>query len=103
MPLLRGWGNYFGWGYVKSLMLEYDAWIRRRLRMVQLRSWKKTKNLHRVLRKNKWKGELPGMRMFAWRSSRSTPASVAMPNDWFRERGLVFLVDIYNEHHPQRG
>jgi group II intron reverse transcriptase/maturase len=102
-PYLRGWGNYFGWGNVASLLREYDQWIRRRLRMVQLRSWKKMKNLHRALRENKWKGELPRMRMYAWRSSLSTPASVAMPNEWFRERGLVFLVDIYNEHHPQRG
>lgn len=102
-PYLRGWGNYFGWGHVKKLMAEYDMWIRRRLRMVQLRSWKKKKNLYRALRKQNWKGEFPQMRMYAWRISRSQPVSVAMPNSWFRERGLIFLVDIYNEHHPQRG
>ncbi|WP_248924386.1 group II intron reverse transcriptase/maturase [Paenibacillus hamazuiensis] len=44
-PYLRGWGSYFGWGNVGSLMREYDAWIRRRLRMVQLRSWKKAEEL----------------------------------------------------------
>jgi RNA-directed DNA polymerase len=29
------WGNYFGHGHVKGLFLQLDAWIRRRLRMVQ--------------------------------------------------------------------
>lgn len=102
-PYLRGWGNYYGWGHVKKLMSEYDGWIRRRLRSIQLRSWRKVRSLHRALRKRNWKGELPRMRMYAWRSALSTPAHVAMPNDWFREKGLVFLVDLYNELHPQRG
>jgi RNA-directed DNA polymerase len=102
-PYLRGWGNYFAHGHVKLLFARFDEWIRRRLRMVQLRSWRKLKSLHRELRKRKWKGKLPQMRMHVWRSSRSKPASVALPNSWFQERGLCFLLNIYNEHHPQRG
>lgn len=100
---LRGWGNYFGHWHVKSLFRELDAWIRRRLRMVQLRSWRKIGKLHRELRRRKWKGELPQLRMYCWRSSLSTPVHVAIPNERFGEIGLVSLVDIYNEHHPQRG
>ena len=50
-PLVRGWGNYFGKGNVKTLFRNLDSWIRRRLRMVQLRSWRHVRNLHRVLRK----------------------------------------------------
>jgi RNA-directed DNA polymerase len=102
-PYLRGWGNYFGHWHVKTLFLEFDTWIRRRLRSVQLRSWRKVRRLHRELRRRKWKGEFPQIRMFFWRSSKCKPVHIALPNDWFREIGLVFLVDIYNEHHPQRG
>lgn len=103
-PYLRGWGNYFGQGHVKKDFEKFDAWIRRRLRMIQMRSWRKLRNLHRELRKKGWKtSELPEMRMTAWRSSRTTAIHVAMPNEWFKTKGLVFLVDIYNEHHPQRG
>jgi group II intron reverse transcriptase/maturase len=102
-PYLRGWGNYFGHWHSKTLFIEFDAWIRRRLRAVQLRSWRKIRKLHRVLRKRKWKGELPRLRMYAWRSSNCTPVHVALPNEWFKEIGLISLVDIYNEHHPQRG
>lgn len=102
-PYLRGWGNYFGHWHVKTLFQEFDKWIRRRLRMVQLRSWRKIRKLHRELRRRKWKGELPRLRMYRWRSSLSTPVHVAIPNERFKEIGLVSLVDIYNEHHPQRG
>ncbi|WP_453990916.1 group II intron reverse transcriptase/maturase [Bacillus nitroreducens] len=102
-PYLRGWANYFGYWHSKTLFTEFDKWIRRRLRSVQLRSWRKIRKLHRELRRRKWKGELPQLRMYAWRSSMSTPVHVALPNEWFKEIGLISLVDIYNEHHPQRG
>lgn len=102
-PLIRGWGNYFGLWHVKSVFETLDKWIRRRLRSVQLRSWRKIRKLHRELRRRKWKGELPQLRMCFWRSSKTKPVHMAMPNEWFKEIGLVFLVDIYNEHHPQRG
>lgn len=102
-PYLRGWGNYFGHWHVKTLFLELDAWIRRRLRAVQLNSWRKINKLHRELRRRKWKGELPQLRMSSWRSSMSTPVHVAIPNGKLKEIGLISLVDIYNEHHPQRG
>ena len=102
-PILRGWARYFGIGFSKSLFRELDQWIRRRLRMIQLRSWRKIKKFHKQLRLQNWKGELPQLRMKSWRSSKSPPVSVAMPNKWFRERKLVFLLDIYDELHPQRG
>lgn len=98
-PYLRGWGNYFGHWHSKILFTKFDAWIRRRLRSVQLRSWRKIRKLHRELRRRKWKGELPKLRMYAWRSSKCTPVHVALPKEWFKEIGLVSLVDIYNEHH----
>ncbi|WP_246590761.1 group II intron maturase-specific domain-containing protein [Paenibacillus sophorae] len=77
---MRGWGNYYGTGDVKSKFREYDAWIRRRLRSVQLRSWKKIRKLHREMRRRGWDSELPGLRMTAWRSSHSTYAQYVMPN-----------------------
>lgn len=99
-PVIRGWGRYFGIGFCKSLFKQLDSWIRRRLRMVQLRSWRKIKKLHKELRRREWKGELPGLRMTKWRSSLSTPAHVAIPIEKFRELRLVFLLDIYQDLHP---
>ncbi|MEB1808395.1 MAG: group II intron reverse transcriptase/maturase [Bacillaceae bacterium] len=102
-PYLRGWGNYFGHFHVKRLFTKIDSWIRRRLRAVQLRSWRTIKKLHRELRRRNWKGELPRFRMNRWRSSLSPAVHVAIPNERFQEIQLVSLVKIYNEHHPQRG
>lgn len=103
-PYLRGWGRYFGAGDVKSRFRDTDSWIRRRLRAVQLRIWKKVRKLHREIRRRGWNNkELPGLRMTAWRSSNSTYAQYAMPNKWFVEIGLYSLLDIYKELHPQRG
>jgi RNA-directed DNA polymerase len=95
---LRGWANYFRHGNVKTKFKTWDSWIRRRLRMIQLRSWKKVKNLHRSLRKKGWREEnLRGIRMFAWRSSKSPMVHAALDNKLFSELGLVNLESVYNE------
>ncbi len=103
-PYLRGWGHYFGTGDVKTRFQDLDAWIRRRLRSVQLRSWRKVRKLHREMRRRGWDNrEMPGLRMTAWRSSHSTYAQYAMPNKWFEEIGLCSLYLICKDLHPQRG
>lgn len=103
-PYVRGWGNYFGTGDVKRRFQELDAWIRRRLRAVQLRSWRKIRKLHREMRRRGWNSkEMPGLRMTAWRSSHSTYAQYAMPNAWFAEIGLCSLYELSKELRPQRG
>ncbi|MFC5467298.1 group II intron maturase-specific domain-containing protein [Cohnella suwonensis] len=102
-PYVRGWGNYFTQGNGIAFFREMDGWIRRRLRAVQLRSWRKIRKLHRELRRRKYNGELPRLRMTAWRSSLCMPVHVALPNLWFEEAGLCTLVKLYNEKRPQRG
>jgi RNA-directed DNA polymerase len=102
-PIVRGWGRYFGVGFSKTLFQKLDSWIRRRLRMIQLRSWRKIRKLHRELRKRNWKGDLPRLSMTRWRNSKTEQVHFAIPNERFREIKLVFLLDIYNELHPQRG
>jgi RNA-directed DNA polymerase len=39
-PYLRGWGNYFVRGNGAGFFKDMDGWIRRRLRAVQMRSWR---------------------------------------------------------------
>lgn len=102
-PYLRGWGNYFVRGDGSGWLREQDSWIRRRLRMVQMRSWRKPRKLLREMRKRGWRGDLSSIRMTAWRNSSCQHAHYAMPNSWFKDIGLCHLKDIFNEHHPQRG
>jgi RNA-directed DNA polymerase len=95
--VIQGWGNYFGYGTVKSRFRRLDGWIRRRLRAIQFRSWRYVIHLHRLLRKQGYKGEFEGIRMGKWRSSSSPMVDKAMNNQWFRERGLVTLTDVYQK------
>src|SRR6185503_10927819 len=50
-PLLRGWLNYFRLAEVKGIFEELDSWIRRKLRSLIWRKWKRpltrTKGLRR--------------------------------------------------------
>lgn len=100
---LRGWGNYYGHGQDFHFFRAMDSWIRRRLRAVQLRSWRKIGKLHRELRRRGYRKPPPKLRMTAWRNSSSYHAHFALPNSWFQEIGLCSLLDLYKELHPQRG
>jgi group II intron reverse transcriptase/maturase len=93
---LRGWGTYFGYGQVKTWFKSLDQWTRRRMRAVQLRSWRHVGQLHRVLRRKGWKPEeLTGLRMRRWRSSKCPMVDAALDNKWAKEAGLISLVDIH--------
>jgi hypothetical protein len=47
---LTGWKNYFRLGQRKTVFEELDQWIRRRVRMLQLRQWKRGRKIYRELR-----------------------------------------------------
>jgi len=90
-PVLRGWANYFQIANCKKLFAELMGWIRRRLRMKQMREWKSYKQLHKALRRRGYKGEFQKISMTRWRNSASPLLSLALPNSWIDEIGLVNL------------
>lgn len=48
-PLLRGWANYFSLTEVKGALEDLDMWIRRKLRCLLWRQWKRPKTRTRRL------------------------------------------------------
>lgn len=48
-PLLRGWSEYFKLSRVRMIFEELDGWIRRKLRALIWRQWKKPKTRYRKL------------------------------------------------------
>ena len=90
-PVLRGWINYFRAANCKGAVQDLMGWIRRRLRMKQMREWKSWKALHKELRRRGYKGEFQKISMRRWRNSASPLLSLALPNSWFDEIGLVDL------------
>lgn len=93
-PVLRGFVNYFKIANIKTILKKLAPWIRRRLRAVQLRLWKKPSKLHRCLKQLKYKPPFRFIKMNSWRNSASPLASYAMPNQWFKMVGLYPIDEV---------
>jgi group II intron reverse transcriptase/maturase len=91
-PVLRGFVNYFRIANCKKQMQNLMGWIRRRLRCIQLKLWKKPTRLHRRLRQLGYHSKFKCIKMNSWRNSNSPLTSLAMPNKWFHEE--LKLVDM---------
>jgi RNA-directed DNA polymerase len=104
---LRGWHQFFG---IVSASEEYtlrafDAHIRRRLRAIVLRHWKRRPTIARnltamgVKRKTAWRRVYAG-RKSTWALSHDPAVDHAMPTTFFTERGLSRLVTL-PRHEPK--
>ena len=93
-PLLRGFSQYFRIANTKKEFQKLSGWLRRRLRSIQLRLWKKATKLHRKLKQRGYQPPFKFIQMRRWSSSRSPLASWAMPNKWFDEQGLFNLEKV---------
>ncbi|MFT7683716.1 MAG: RNA-directed DNA polymerase [Moritella dasanensis] len=93
-PVLRGFVNYFKIANIKTILKNLAPWVRRRLRAVQLRLWKKPSKLHRRLKQLKYKPPFRFIKMNSWRNSASPLASYAMPNQWFKMVGLYPIDEV---------
>lgn len=96
-PKLRGWGNYYKLAEVKNVFEDLDAWIRRRLRCILWRQWKRTyrraKNLMKlgIAEERAWRSATNGRG--PWWNSRASHMNQAMPKRYFKRRGLFSLLD----------
>ncbi|OOE63004.1 group II intron reverse transcriptase/maturase [Salinivibrio kushneri] len=93
-PVIRGFSQYFRIANANREFKKLAAWLRRRLRSIQLRLWKKPSRLHRRLRQRGYKPPFKWISMTSWRNAASPQASYAMPNQWFDELGLVNLEQV---------
>ena len=97
LPLLRGWASYFRHSEVKGALEESDQWLRRRLRCMLWRQWKRPRTRRRKLRAL----GLDATRTSAsasngrgpWWNSGASHANAAMPRKFFELRGLLSLLD----------
>jgi RNA-directed DNA polymerase len=48
-PYLLGWKAYFGLAQTPKVWRELDEWVRRRLRAIQLKHWKRGTTIYREL------------------------------------------------------
>ena len=68
-----GWINYYKYADMKSLMEKTDEWLRRRIRAVYWKQWKRVRTRYRILNAlhlPEWKvHELANCRKGTWRAS----------------------------------
>ncbi len=93
-PLLRGFANYFSIANCGRAFKALSAWIRRRLRAIQLKLWKGSVRLHRRLKQLGYKPPFKFIKMNSWRNSASPLSSLAMSNQWFDELGLYSITAL---------
>lgn len=99
-PLLRGWVNYFRLAEVKGIFEELDGWLRRRLRCLLWRRWKRSytraKNLmKRGLEKTRaWKSAMNGRG--PWWNAGASHMNEGFPKRYFDRLGLVSLLNQYH-------
>ena len=94
---IRGWINYYAMTDMKKLMINTDEWLRRRIRTIYWKQWKKIKTRYRNLRALKISEgmvhELANSRKGYWRMGQML--SVALTNKVIARLGYISMTDYY--------
>lgn len=93
-PVIRGFANYFRIANCSRELKRLMGWIRRRLRCIQLKQWKKPAKLHRRLKQLGYKPPFKYIKMRSWRNAASPLVHYAMSNSWFKELRLFNLEEV---------
>ena len=90
---LVGWRGYFGFCETPSVLRGLDQWVRRRLRAIAWKQWRRGRTRFAELRRRGVGKDLAaqtaGSPLGPWRLSNSPALSIAMPNAFFRALGLA--------------
>ena len=95
-PILRGWGNYFKLAEVEGTFEELDQWVRRKLRQMLWKQWKR--NHTRATRliqsglstERAWKSATNGRG--SWWNSGASHMNEAFPKRYFDHMELICLL-----------
>lgn len=99
----RGWMEYFKYADMKSLLVQFDQWYRRRLRMCIWKSWKRVKTRFRNLQKcgipkgKAW--EWSNTRKGYWCISKSHILHRALRDELLIQAGYPLLSSLYKRVH----
>lgn len=90
---LIGWRGYFGFCQTPSTLRVLDQWVRRRLRCLVWKQWKRGTNRFAELRRHGVGKDLAaqtaGSPHGPWRLSNSPALTIALPNGFFETLGLA--------------
>ena len=96
-PVLRGWINYFRLAETKGFAEELDQWVRRRLRLILWRQWKRPWTRFKRLMKFGIAEERAAKSAFSgrgpWYNSGAPHVNQALPKKFFEKMGLLSVLD----------
>jgi RNA-directed DNA polymerase len=101
-PLLRGWYTYFSLAETRNVFEDLDGWLRRRLRVILWRQWKRPRTRVKRLRErglsedrahdSAYNGHGP------WWNSGASHMNQAFPKRYFDRLGMFSFLDNYSVH-----
>ena len=96
-PVLLGWAAYFKLTETKRALEELDGWLRRKLRCILWRQWKRPYTRAKNLMKAGLREERAFRSAFnqrgPWWNSGASHMNAALPKSFFERLGLVSLLD----------
>lgn len=94
-----GWVNYYRLADMKTLLEGTDEWMRRRIRMVFWKKWKRVRTRYRNLRKlgtsTRNAGILANTRKGYWRTASSPILNAALSNERLVKAGFQMFLPYY--------
>ncbi|MDI6913149.1 MAG: group II intron reverse transcriptase/maturase [Desulfitobacteriaceae bacterium] len=98
---IMGWINYFKIADIKTLLVETDEWMRRRIRMIYWKQWKRVRTKFKMLKslgvreQKAW--EYANTRKNYWRTSNSPILSKSLTNVVIKGLGFLFFSEYYRQ------
>ncbi len=100
-PVLRGWISYFRRTQIKGVLEELDGWIRRKLRCLLWRQWKRPSTRVRMLMKAGLEENRAKKSAYnhygPWRNAGASHMNQAYRKRWFEKLGLVSLLECHQQ------
>lgn len=98
MPITRGWANYFSIAEARSIFKDLDGWIRRRIRGILWRQWKKPRTRCKKLLALEVKENTAKKSAYAskgpWRMAKTQCMHKAISNSVIEAMGYTPMMDI---------
>jgi len=92
---LPGWKNYFDLAEVRGIFTDLDKWIRHRMRMIQLKQWRRGPTAYIKIRSLGHGHDVAAMCAAIgkswWEHAKSRGANIVMPNKYFDLLGVPRL------------
>ncbi len=101
---IQGWMAYYAIGCKYNDAVEFDHWVRRRIRMCYWKRWKKPKTRIREMIKlgaSKHQAILTGLsRKGYWHLAKTLSTNMGLSNRFLQEQGLVSIRQIWVKEVP---